>query len=244
MLLQFSNAKDLLCSLVYPPLCALCETEIAMGSRLCTDCLAQLAPDNYCCQRCAMPLPSVLPNNDCIHCRKAGWRFSRVVALGHYRGRLKEAVIVSKKMKADSLRYALAEQLALKIRRCLPCLEQQNPLFVPVPNHWTRALSGAAPTAFHLASLLARHTGWPVKTNIVRRIRKTGKQGMLSITERKQNMRGAFEKIGAESLSGRHVLIVDDVLTSGATANELARQVHRCNPADITVVVVARATGR
>jgi len=166
-----------------------------------------------------------------------------VIALGQYRGRLKEAVIISKKMKADSLRYALSEQLVEKIQQRLPSLCQQNPILLPVPNHWSRAFSGTAPTAFNLATLLARHTGWPVRTRIVRRIRKTGKQGMLSINERKQNMRGAFEKSGTESLSGRHVLIVDDVLTSGATANELARQVARGGPAEISVVVIARATG-
>ena len=106
-------------SLVFPPQCALCETEVGMGQRLCTDCRQQLSSEAYCCQRCAMPLPSVVPNQDCIHCRKSRWKFSRVIALGQYRGRLKEAVLYSKKMKGDSLRYALSELLAERAERRL-----------------------------------------------------------------------------------------------------------------------------
>lgn len=215
-----------------------------MGQRLCTDCRQQLSSEAYCCQRCAMPLPSVVPNQDCIHCRKSRWKFSRIIALGQYRGRLKEAVLYSKKMKGDSLRYALSELLAERAERRLASDGAPVPILLPVPNHWSRAFSGVAPTAFHLAWLLSEHTGWPVKSNLARRIRKTGKQGLLSISERRQNMRGAFQKMGSPSLTGRHVLIVDDVLTSGATADELARQVARCRPADISVIVVARATGR
>lgn len=240
----FADGKDLLMSLVFPPQCALCSSEVGMGIRLCTNCSRQLMSDKYCCQRCAMPLPNVLPNDECIHCRSSHWKFSRVIALGQYRGKLKEAVIYSKKMKGDNLRYALSELLARRLQQRLPDIGSQNPLLVPVPNHWSRAFSGAAPTAFHLACLLARHTGLPVRTGLVRRTRKTEKQGMLSIAERRQNMRGAFIQINARSLTGRHVLIVDDVLTSGATASEMARQIARGNPAEITAIVVARATGR
>ncbi len=238
------STASLLTGLVFPPECALCESAVPMDCRLCGECLNQLVCVRYCCQRCAMPLPSVIPNDQCIHCRKAGWKFSRVIALGPYRGKLREAVIICKKVKRDSLRYALSEQLADRIRERLPLIGQQQPMLIPVPNHWSRAFSGVAPTAASLASMLGRQTGWPVANGIARRIRKTSKQGMLSIHERKLNMRGAFKKIGTQSLTGRHVLIVDDVLTSGATANELARQIARGGPSDISVIVVARAIGR
>jgi predicted amidophosphoribosyltransferase len=66
---------------------------------------------------------------------------------------------------------------------------------------------------------------------------------MLSLTERQENVRGAFKATDPKSLSGRHVLIVDDVLTSGATINEVARQLSGCRTQDISALVVARATG-
>jgi predicted amidophosphoribosyltransferase len=66
---------------------------------------------------------------------------------------------------------------------------------------------------------------------------------MLSLAERQENVRGAFRINRTQSLTGRHVLIVDDVLTTGSTADELAKQVRRAKPADISVVAIARATG-
>jgi predicted amidophosphoribosyltransferase len=163
--------------------------------------------------------------------------------LGHYQGKLREAVILCKKIRSENLRYALAIELANRLRLQLPELDDEKVAILPVPNHWTRVFAGTAPTARSLAQLLGSHTGWPVLTRNVSRIRITRKQGMLSLAERQQNVRGAFELKHTQSLTGRHVLIVDDVLTSGATADELAKQVRRAKPSDISVVAIARATG-
>jgi ComF family protein len=230
--------------LVYPPECAFCSAAVPQDQRLCGRCTQQLVSSAHRCQRCAMPLPEVLPNDDCIHCRKIDWRFSRVIALGSYRGRLKEAVILCKKLRCESLRFALALQMVEQVRARIPETEHQAPLLIPIPNHWTRAFSRAAPTANRLADLMSRSTGWPVATGMVVKVRKTLKQGMLSASERRKNVRGAFLKKSAESLRGRHVVIVDDVLTSGATANEVARQLWRCHPKDVSVTVIARGAGR
>lgn len=120
---------------------------------------------------------------------------------------------------------------------------QQKPLIVPVPNHWTHAWSRAAGTAKSLALAISDATHWPVNSRTVRRTRKTAKQGMLSWTERKRNVRGAFEIRSAKQLTARHVLLVDDVLTSGATAAELASRIKKAGASRVTVVVVARGTG-
>ncbi|MBX3420220.1 MAG: ComF family protein [Pirellulaceae bacterium] len=191
-----------------------------------------------------MPLPTVLPNQDCAACRKSDWRFSRVIALGTYQGKLRQAVIMCKKQLHESLRYAVTQHMADRVMQQIPEIVQQNPLIVPVPNYWLRSLFKTKAAAISLGELLSRHTGWPLATGMIRRIRRTQKQGMLSITERRENVRGAFLNIRHYSLTGRHVLIVDDVLTSGATVNELARQLRRSRPADISAVVIARATGR
>lgn len=190
-----------------------------------------------------MPLPEVLPNNDCIHCRKIDWRFSRVIALGGYRGKLKEAVILCKKLRYEQLRYALAGEMVSQIRSKIPEVDRQVPIIVPVPNHWTRVFSRSAPTSFRLADLMARFTGWPVANGMIVKVRKTHKQGMLTVSERRKNVRGAFLNRHAERLNGRHVVIVDDVMTSGATANEVARQIRRCQPSEVTVAVIARGVG-
>ena len=78
---------------------------------------------------------------------------------------------------------------------------------------------------------------------VVRRIRKTSKQGMLSWTERTQNVRGAFKLRPTERIRGRHVIVIDDVLTSGATANEIAKVLRKGGAKAVTVAVAARGTG-
>lgn len=230
-------------AMAFPPECAFCQDPVDLDENLCQDCRQYLVSDRYCCQRCAMPLPRVLPNQDCSRCRQHHWHFSRVIALGHYQGKLREAVILCKKIRFENLRYALTKEIANRLKLHVPGLFADQVVILPVPNHWTRIFARTAPTARSLAQMLGGQTGWPVLTRIVSRIRTTRKQGMLSLAERQQNVRGAFRLIRAKSLTGRHVLIVDDVLTSGATANELAKQVRLAKPADISVVAIARATG-
>ncbi|MFO0941047.1 MAG: phosphoribosyltransferase family protein [Pirellulales bacterium] len=163
--------------------------------------------------------------------------------MGHYRGRLREAVILCKKIRCEHLRYALAEQLANQLLKRFPNEATMLPLIIPVPYHWTRTFASTAAWAHSLAELLGYHTGWPVSPRLVRRVRRTAKQGMLSLTERKQNVRGAFQMSKKASVAGRHIFIVDDVVTSGATVDELAKQLRPAKPAQITVVAIARATG-
>lgn len=190
-----------------------------------------------------MPLPRVLPNQDCSRCRGHRWNFANIVALGHYRGKLREAVILCKKLRCEHLRFALAEQLASQLLKRFPNETAESPLIIPVPYHWTRTFASTAASAHSLAEVLAYHTGWEVSPTVVRRVRRTAKQGMLSLTERKQNVRGAFQMSKKASLAGRHVFIVDDVVTSGATVDELAKQLRSTKPSQITVVAIARATG-
>lgn len=233
-----------LSSLVYPSECAFCQSISPTGGRLCDSCQQLLAKSSHVCQRCAMPLSPVLPNRDCVHCRHHRWSFSRVVSLGHYQGKLREAVILCKKLRFEPLRYGLAELLADRVRDQFVDLDVQRSLLVPVPNHWSRAWARTAATAQALSELLSKLLGISCVSHTARRIRRTGKQGMLSLAERQQNVRGAFRIRHPTELTGRHLFIVDDVLTSGSTANELARQLRKAKPADISVITIARATGR
>ena len=244
---------DELGRLIYPPECAMCETLIGPQARFCEPCWSKLTKSNYACHRCGLPLPSVVPNDSCARCRKAKWRFDQVVALGPYRGRLREAVILSKKLRFENLRHGLAELLAERITSRMlanqigmrESLEEgQTPIVVPVPNHWSRVFARTAPTASSLAWRIGAELGWEVRGNLVRRIRKTAKQGMLSSQERRQNVRGAFKIVRAPNLNGRQVWVVDDVMTSGATVNELARVLRKSGAGPICVAVVARGSGR
>ncbi len=120
--------------------------------------------------------------------------------------------------------------------------DPRKPLFVPVPNHWSSRLSGSD-AARSLAEGLASTTGMEVNSGAVRRIRRTAKQGMLAWSERSQNVRNAFAITDHDALTGRHVYLVDDVLTSGATAAEISRLLLSSGASRVDVVVIARGTG-
>ncbi len=237
--------QQLMC-LLCPPECVWCGMPIEVGMSFCGGCRLLLKSDFYHCLRCAMPLPRVVPNTDCFRCRDMGWKFSRVIALGPYRGKLREAVILTKKRSYETLRIGLAQLLVETLEATVGGWLTPSavpPLLIPVPNHWSHTFSHAASTANSLAFAIGRQIGLPVNTRIVRRTRKTAKQGMLSWTERQQNVRNAFEIRASHALKGRHIWLIDDVLTSGATAAELANCFLRAGACDVSVLVIARGTG-
>lgn len=188
-----------------------------------------------------MPLPAVLPEDDCIRCRGKRWKFGRVVAVGPYQHLLRDYVIRIKRNSDHGLRQALAELLAEQVRQ--DGLGDGDSLVIPVPNFWTHAFGGAADAAGLLVGVLAKSLRLEAGTRIVRKVRKTGKQGMLPWSERAQNVGGAFVVKHAQCLTGRHVFLVDDVLTSGATAAEVAKVLWAAGASSVDVLVVARGTG-
>ncbi len=238
--------------LVFPPECAWCAQSLDSQDRLCELCRGRFVSDYYRCQVCATPLPSVVPNQDCFRCRQSKCHFSQVVTLAPYRGDIRRAVIMMKRKRFELLRQAIAELLAevlLADVRTNPGLcgdpppKNEDPLLIPIPYHWTHGLSSAAATAECLCRAISAKTNWPIALRAVRRIRKTEKQGLLSWSERAANVHNAFSVISPQTVANKSIFLVDDVLTCGATAGELARLLKKAGAAKVIVVVAARATG-
>jgi ComF family protein len=108
----------------------------------------------------------------------------------------------------------------------------------PVPLHWRRKWRRGFNQALEIARPVARHLGVPVIDHVVRR-RATGPQSGLTASERARNLRGAFTVRGASS--HEHVLLVDDVITTGTTMRQVARTVLRAGTAKVSGIAVARA---
>jgi ComF family protein len=264
-----SRAEELcggLADLLFPPQCAWCHCPTRRHERLCAACRTRFVSSYYRCRKCASPLPPVLPNTDCVRCREGKWRFDSVITLAPYRGQMREAVIMMKRKRFEPLRRALAELLAEKLLNEFaiggehpddptPTEEPISdhpvrqaslsgpPVVVPVPYHWSHGFSSAADTASVLARGIAATTRWPLVTGAVRRQRKTSKQGVLSWADRASNVRRAFAIRLPALVEGRHVVLIDDVLTSGATAAELTRLLLSAGAVQVTVAVAARGTG-
>ncbi|MAK62988.1 MAG: amidophosphoribosyltransferase [Ponticaulis sp.] len=115
-------------------------------------------------------------------------------------------------------------------------------VLIPVPIHYRRLASRGYNQAGWLATALGQLTSTPVAHRLIRRKKPTKSQGHLTARQRKQNVAGAFvlTESGYTRLQGQRIVIVDDVLTSGATLNACARTLSQAKPANIDVVTLAR----
>jgi len=113
---------------------------------------------------------------------------------------------------------------------------------VPVPLHWKRGWSRRYNQSAALAKIIAKHAGIQMRADALKRNRPTSQQVGLSRTERARNVQGAFEVAAdrRDQINGRRVVLIDDVLTSGATVDACARALLRAKAASVDVLVFAR----
>jgi ComF family protein len=115
-------------------------------------------------------------------------------------------------------------------------------VLIPVPLHWRRGWSRRYNQSGALARVIERHSGVRLASEALRRVRRTEQQIGLSRTQRASNVQGAF-KVAPErngDVAGRRVILIDDVLTSGATIDACARALLRAKAASVDVLVFAR----
>ena len=114
---------------------------------------------------------------------------------------------------------------------------------VPIPMHWSRRMWRGANSPETICERLAARLGLPMAPHVLVRCRRTAPQANLSPHKRLRNLRGAFRASGHADLPGARLLLVDDIMTTGATLNEAAKTLRRAGASFIAVAVVARAEG-
>jgi ComF family protein len=170
----------------------------------------------------------------CALCRLGLNGFDEVFSAGVYDGALRKLIHL---FKFEGVR-PLARPLAGFLRQALP-RERRLDMIVPMPLHWRRRWS----RGFNQSQLLAREIGrrWNVPVRkLVRRKRATAPQAGLTSAQRRKNVQGAFEAKKPARLQGMSVLLIDDVLTTGATASACARALKRAGAAHVSLLTLAR----
>ncbi len=173
--------------------------------------------------------------------------FVRAVAYGLYQDRLKAAIHA---LKYDRLHPA-ASGLGRMLAEAIAQLEKDAPaemLVVPIPLHRTklseRGFNQARSLAVHaLKSLRKTHPRWrlTLASSTLMRLRATGSQAGLSPRERRLNVRGAFSVADAAQVMGKHILLIDDIFTTGATARAAATALLKAGALSVFVATLARA---
>ncbi len=241
---RLRQAASGLTQLVFPPRCPGCDGELpdaAPAWALCDACRVRLAPSEALrCARCGtVASPSADASLGCDDCRERSLGFDRAWVWGDYVGELRTAVLRMKQAHEEPLTAAVGHLLAKGLGERLRAWQPE--VVTCVPMHWSRRWARGTNSAEILAEIVAAWLQAPLATGVVSRRRRTQPQAGLPPTERFNNVRGAFRLHSRASFGDARVLVVDDVLTTGATCGEGARLFKRAGAKQVAVAVVACA---
>lgn len=205
--------------------------------RLCTDCLARFAAPRRRCTRCAIDLPGVA--EVCGDCLRRPPPFERSVAAVDYLPPWRELITRFKFHDGLDLAPAFAALLVQAVQRAAPLLPA---LVLPAPLAPARWRERGYNQAWELARRLAPALGLPAEPAVLLRVRDTPHQLELPLNQRAANVRDAFavEPRRRGEVDGRDIALVDDVLTTGATAAAMARALRQAGARSVQVWVLAR----
>jgi ComF family protein len=210
---------------------------------VCADCLSSPAPiaAEYFCVTCRTPFQNRFPLDDhgvCRLCRSGARGFDAAYCFGAYEGTLRQLIHLFKYKRMKPLAKELSAQLA----RALP-RDQRFDIVVPMPLHWRRHWQRGFNQSELLARATARRSGIRM-VNAVRRTRATATQAGLSNAKRRENVAGAFRVKNRRLVEGRRILLIDDVMTTGATASACALALKRAGAKSVSLLALARVDRR
>lgn len=190
------------------------------------------------CDGCGSPQAYDLGSARCAACEARPRAFDRARAACLYDEFSRDLILQFK--RAD--RTDLSPLFARWLKRSAHGLIEESDVIVPVPMHWRRLLGRRYNQAAEIARPLAKMSGLAFLPDTLRRLRDTGSQGGRSAGARRRNVAAAFKVPSrlAHRVAGRRVLLVDDVLTTGATAEGCARALKAAGAASVTLAVIAR----
>ncbi len=243
--------------LLFPPQCPFCRTPIPVSSAntedsipvpwdrcsvalerlVCFQCLEKMPWLVNCCPHCARPLTLAVHN--CPYCLEQPFAFTYCCALASYQGALRETLHRFKYRGEKALAVSLGRLMAARLAG-MPWFSKVE-MLVPVPLFPQRQRLRGYNQSVLLARTLSRELGIPAE-ELLLRVRDTDSQTGMGRQNRWENMRGAFEKSGRwqSKLEGKEFLLIDDILTSGATAHAAALVLKEAGASCVSVAVIAR----
>jgi len=235
------NGLHAIASLLYPPACTICSASVAAGEYLCAECdakITRIVPPF--CAKCSEPFAGAISGAfTCANCAHRTLHFDAAVAAYRSRGIVRRVILDFKYGRQIHLRHPVMHWL-------LAALDDDRlrghrfSIIIPVPLHPARERQRGFNQAGLLAELLSAHTSIQVKPAL-ERIRYTTTQTAFDRAERMENLHGAFRLRKNADVRDLHVLLIDDVLTTGSTLSECARVLKEAGARSVHAATAARA---
>ncbi len=230
-----------LLDLVYPRLCLLCRehrTDAGTTDPLCPECHLSLPVNRPpFCRKCSRPL-TTSDEIFCDHCRQTDLAFDQVWAAAIYDENMRRLIHLFKYGGKTALRHTFAG-LILDFTRRYRIPAGQFDGIMPAPLHNARLRERGYNQSCMLGEILAHELGLPLDDANLARTRNTRNQARLSPKERWTNVEGAFKITKPESVRGKRILIIDDLLTTGATLSGIAAVLKRAGAVNVSALTLA-----
>jgi len=223
---------------LYPPICPICGAPVEEAHCLCPECYKHL---NFitepCCRICGRPFEyKGLSDLICGSCMKKAPAFSMARSVLEYDDFSKQLILAYKHGDRTNLTPLLVKFL----------LQAENVIFqnvdmiIPVPLHWTRFWKRRYNQSSLLGKALGKKLGIPCYSNILKRVRMTESQGKKTRQAREKNIKNAFRVARPDAIKGKKILLIDDVMTTGATITECTKILRKAGAKEVKVITLYR----
>ena len=228
----------------FPAVCHLCNEPHSSGgsadATYCEQCRASLCKViPYRCGRCSAEVgPFTAVADGCVNCRKYPFRFDNVVSLGMYDEELRRAILSAKWSFSTVAIDTLAQLLFASHDEELRSFDID--MVLPIPQSWQNRMRRRFNQASCIARVLSKQLAVPEDQHILCRSRNSRPQKRVAANKRYDNQKDAFHLKDPHVVKGAHVLLTDDVLTTGATCSEAAKLLKAAGAKSVSVAVLAR----
>jgi ComF family protein len=227
-----------LLNLVFPRCCINCDRFSKRPIDLCRECESLLPKLQTACMRCALPLSST--QAVCGECLKHPPSFDAAWALYAYQSPITRLI----KQYKFNRKYAYSSTFSAVLIAGIEAALNENKirlpeLIVPMPQHWSRTMTRGFNQSLELSHSIAKHFSIPHDHQLVARSSRTAYQSKLNTQQRQQNVRNAFNI--NRTLQGQHISVIDDVLTTCATANAISQRLKRAGAGKVSIWTLARS---
>jgi len=236
--------KQILDSL-YPRRCVLCHSlcapEKPHNMDLCHDCQADLPLIEYACFQCGIPLHQTQNQQRCGQCLQKTPAYDHVISIYHYQNPLIWLIQQMKFKKKSAIANLLGHVMSIQLKQHNTTIPDA---IIPVPLHYKRQLERHFNQSEEMAKVVAKKLLCPLDTQYLERHLPSKQQSGLDAKQRRKNVKGIFRVKNKKQNSYRHIALIDDVMSTGSTVNEISKTLKKNGVEKVDVWILARADNK